>query len=239
LLHQIIDANPLEQLALAYLDTCRRITSKGQEQLLSPYTELVREYTINLPEGFNSINEFCADLTEYLEGLHTGKQSPLEQTLQGGTQTRGNLFNDDNPLLQSLISQFKGCITDYIQQTNHLTGMAYGLKKIKEFEFSGSWSVRLSDKGFHTSHVHPMGQIRSVFYVSLPQSVKSGVDKKGWLKFGEPNLTLKSPLPIAHFVKPIIGKLVLFPSYMWHGTVPFDDEGVRITIAFDVSEKLN
>jgi len=28
--------------------------------------------------------------------------------------------------------------------------------------------------------------------------------------------------------------LVLFPSYTWHGTVPFHDKAARTTIAFDV-----
>jgi hypothetical protein len=28
--------------------------------------------------------------------------------------------------------------------------------------------------------------------------------------------------------------LVLFPSYMYHGTTPFDGEDYRTTIAFDV-----
>jgi len=27
---------------------------------------------------------------------------------------------------------------------------------------------------------------------------------------------------------------VLFPSYTWHGTVPFHDKAARTTIAFDV-----
>jgi hypothetical protein len=27
---------------------------------------------------------------------------------------------------------------------------------------------------------------------------------------------------------------VLFPSYLWHGTRPFDGPGERITIAFDI-----
>jgi hypothetical protein len=26
---------------------------------------------------------------------------------------------------------------------------------------------------------------------------------------------------------------VLFPSYMWHGTIPFRDAALRTTIAFD------
>jgi len=35
-------------------------------------------------------------------------------------------------------------------------------------------------------------------------------------------------------VKPKPGMLVLFPSYFWHGTVPFEDGGRRLTAAFDV-----
>ena len=42
-------------------------------------------------------------------------------------------------------------------------------------------------------------------------------------------------LPAQHFVKPVPGKLVLFPSYMWHGTVPFTGEDPRLAIAFDDS----
>jgi hypothetical protein len=31
----------------------------------------------------------------------------------------------------------------------------------------------------------------------------------------------------------VAGRLVLFPSYMWHGTVPFLSPTARTTIAFD------
>ena len=38
----------------------------------------------------------------------------------------------------------------------------------------------------------------------------------------------------AHFERPLPGKLVLFPSYMWHGTAPFTSAQARTTIAFDI-----
>jgi hypothetical protein len=41
-------------------------------------------------------------------------------------------------------------------------------------------------------------------------------------------------LPPEHLVKPEPGLLVLFPSYMWHGTVPFASEQKRLTCAFDI-----
>ena len=35
-------------------------------------------------------------------------------------------------------------------------------------------------------------------------------------------------------VRPEPGRLVLFPSYLWHGTAPFETDESRLTIAFDV-----
>ncbi len=34
--------------------------------------------------------------------------------------------------------------------------------------------------------------------------------------------------------QPVVGHLALFPSYFWHGTVPFQSADDRLTIAFDV-----
>jgi hypothetical protein len=59
-------------------------------------------------------------------------------------------------------------------------------------------------------------------------------DNHGWLKFGESNLGLGGDDRPERFVKPVVGQLVLFPSYMWHGTVPFQSAADRLTIAFDV-----
>jgi len=36
-----------------------------------------------------------------------------------------------------------------------------------------------------------------------------------------------------HDVRPAVGTLVLFPSYFWHGTVPFSGAPARLTVAFD------
>ena len=42
------------------------------------------------------------------------------------------------------------------------------------------------------------------------------------------------PLSAEHLVQPEPGLLVLFPSYMWHGTVPFSSAEQRLTCAFDI-----
>jgi hypothetical protein len=54
------------------------------------------------------------------------------------------------------------------------------------------------------------------------------------LTFAEPGLLTTPPLPAQHTVRPEPGMLVLFPSYFWHGTVPFTSGQPRLTVAFDV-----
>ena len=59
--------------------------------------------------------------------------------------------------------------------------------------------------------------------------------KAAWIKFGQPGTPTLPPLDAEHFVEPEPGMLVLFPSYMWHGTVPFAGEDAsRLSVAFDL-----
>jgi predicted 2-oxoglutarate/Fe(II)-dependent dioxygenase YbiX len=97
--------------------------------------------------------------------------------------------------------------------------------------FSGSWSVRLEAMGRHSNHVHPQGWISSAFYVAVPESLTG---EQGWLTLGEAQSELNVDLPPIRRVAPKQGQLVLFPSMMWHGTLPFSS-GERMTVAFDVA----
>jgi hypothetical protein len=54
----------------------------------------------------------------------------------------------------------------------------------------------------------------------------------GWIKFGEPALVVS--LPERRAVQPVPRRLVLFPSYMLHGTIAFEEKSMRTTVAFDV-----
>ena len=77
----------------------------------------------------------------------------------------------------------------------------------------------------------------SAFYVALPPSVATaaGTDTPaGAIQFGEPPLELGLDVGPRRVVTPHAGLLALFPSYLWHGTIPFQDEAPRMTIAFDM-----
>ena len=63
-------------------------------------------------------------------------------------------------------------------------------------------------------------------------------ERQGWIKFGEPAFELALKDPIRRAIQPVPGRLVLFPSYMWHGTVPFRDAQARTTIALTWCRRL-
>jgi hypothetical protein len=106
-------------------------------------------------------------------------------------------------------------------------------RRDRPVRFSGSWSVRLRGAGYHTNHVHPQGWISSALYVALPERAKGDPPDAGWLKLGEPPPEIGVSLTATRLIEPKPGRLVLFPSWMWHGTVPFA-AGERLTVAFDV-----
>jgi hypothetical protein len=99
--------------------------------------------------------------------------------------------------------------------------------------FGPSWSVRLAGGGFHAAHFHPGGILSSACYISLPNDLAGNPEKSGWLEIGRPPPELGLDLPPLATFEPKAGHLVLFPSYLFHGTRPFAG-GERLTVAFDL-----
>mgnify|MGYP006206063359 CR=1 FL=1 len=94
--------------------------------------------------------------------------------------------------------------------------------------------MRLSSAGYHTNHMHPEGWMSSALYVALPDEVRSARNQAGHIQFGVPLLDRDLALSPRRVLKPGVGRLVLFPSYMWHGTIPFHSQQPRLTVAFDL-----
>ncbi len=173
-------------------------------------------------------------LADTLRSLHKLSGQPLEQSLRGGTQTDGDVFMRVDPMLVALRETIRTVVAEHIAQLPpHDPDHPLLSARRDQIAFAGSWSVRLRSAGFHSNHVHPMGWISSALYVALPPDV--GVGDAGVLTLGEPRSTcFDVDVPPFRTIEPKPGRLVLFPSYMWHGTRPFG-EGERLTVAFDVA----
>jgi tetratricopeptide (TPR) repeat protein len=176
-----------------------------------------------------------AGLAQCLRSIHVAKEDMVGQSVRGGTQTDGPLFARVDPEIRNLRSVIQSTVRTHVAGLPALDPAHPVLRyRSDSIGFSGSWSVRLTGKGFHTSHLHPMGWFSSAFYVNLPNEADMGPPPAGWLALGAPPPELNLDLPAIRHVEPKSGRLVIFPSIMWHGTMPFD-EGERLSVAFDVA----
>jgi Tfp pilus assembly protein PilF len=229
---------PVDQSGWSYLTLIWRLLGDPREYWLADYETLVRPVDIEAPPGYQTIEDFLADLAHYLIGLHQTKIHPAEQSLRGGTQTLGNLFDKRAPVILALQRQLKNQMSDIIAAlpADDAHPFLRRVPKSKCADFSGAWSVRLRSQGYHVNHMHSMGWLSSAFYVSLPSEVSTPVSTElpaGALSFGVPDASLGLDLPPRRVEIPKAGRLVLFPSYMWHGTIPFESDVPRLTVAFD------
>ncbi len=213
---------PQDQSGWALLGVALRLLGDEREHWLCDYDRLVMPIELDLDAGLKSA----------LEARHLTQAHPADQSLRGGTQTRGNLFHTKDPAIQNLAREIAGAVEAKLALLPSDPTHPFLARNCGRIDFVGAWSVRLKSEGFHISHIHPAGWLSSALYVSLPDSVKAGTGE-GVLAFGVPDAALGLDLPPRRVVLPEEGKLVVFPSYLWHGTTPFEDTVPRLTLAFD------
>jgi tetratricopeptide (TPR) repeat protein len=227
---------PLDQASWSYLTIIWRLLDDPREAWLADYDRLVMPITIEPPEGFDRTEAFMAALASDLTELHSSQHHPLEQSLRHGTQTRGLLFDRRIASVQALARQVKAQIEARLADLPMDERHPFLGRNTGRTRFAGSWSVRLRSGGFHISHIHHTGWISSALYISLPDEVAALPENTagpGALAFGVPDEALGLDLTPRRVEPPRVGRLVIFPSYFWHGTLPFESEQPRMTVAFD------
>ena len=252
--------DPMDQQAWAFLGLAWRVAGEEagekaggragentnardpRDAWLNDYQEHVQVYDLAPPEGFADTASFNLALASALAPMHSDAQAPVDQTLRQGSQTLGDIFEQGQPLVMLLKERIAQAVQRYIAHLDTLPsddGHPLLGRTSSRWRFADSWSSRLDSGGFHTPHVHPHGWISSCYYVALPTvmvaSEGAATSQAGWIQFGAPDLAVPGhALTARRAVQPKVGRLVLFPSFMWHGTVPFTDTQPRLTVAFDV-----
>ena len=222
-------AGPSAHLVTPYLSIAWRLLGDPRWQALEGDPALIS--VIDLPGEF-------APLAALLRQLHARSGQPLEQSVRGGTQTDGPLLSRIEPEIVALRRQLIEAVERHVAQLprSQVGHPQLGRRPSRKVRFAGSWSIRLAGQGYHTAHVHPEGWFSSAFYVAVPSAAEMGESPNGWLQLGQPPADLASGLQPQRLVEPRPGRLVLFPSTMWHGTLPIDS-GERLTVAFDIAAR--
>ena len=85
------------------------------------------------------------------------------------------------------------------------------------------------------NHIHNLASISGVYYLDEPE-IEPNEEHAGWIEFNRAGYNLP------HFagekgielIKPTGGMFIFFPSYVWHGTIPYTHSYSRISISFDI-----
>jgi tetratricopeptide (TPR) repeat protein len=220
---------PEEHAIWPYLGLAWRMMGDARHRWLEGDPRLVGVYDIGL------FPAELAALAEHLRRLHFATAAPLDQSVTGGTQTDGNLLLRAEVPIRDLRQRILAITERHLAQLPVAEpGHPTLLRRRAPVRIAGSWSVRLQDAGFHKDHVHPQGWFSSALYLSVPETLGDGAfDHAGWLSLGEARDLVPAIAPL-RLIEPQPGRLVLFPSTMWHGTRPFP-AGERLTAAFDIA----
>ena len=228
LLERVVDAEPDNLSGWALLELAWRMLADPRHEWLAGQAGLYG--TSELALSSSQLDEIAAKLRT----LHGERAPPIGQSVRGGTQTAGQLFlRSDREIvlladaLAIAIRQFVGALPSADPRHPLLKHRDMGMA------FGPSWSIRFSGSGHHAAHFHPNGILSSACYIALPETLADQTEKPGWLEIGRPPPELRTDLaPLATF-EPKPGRLVLFPSFLFHGTRPFTG-GERLTVAFDL-----
>ncbi|HET9819959.1 MAG TPA: tetratricopeptide repeat protein [Rhodanobacteraceae bacterium] len=228
------ESDPMDGQALAMMADALRMLGDGRYRELLDYQGLVRAELLDVPDGWPDLDAYLADLVGDVRRLHTSRAHPIGNSLREGSQV--GLAPQQSPFasIRAFPQAIDGPIRRYMEAIGHGAD-PMRCRNTGRYGISGMWSVRLRPHGFHVNHYHPQGWISSACYLHLPPAVQNR-GGEGWLKFGETAFPTSPVLGPEYFIKPEPGLLALFPSYMWHGTVPFSGapENGRLTVAFDV-----
>jgi uncharacterized protein (TIGR02466 family) len=227
-----LELDPGNQSLWGWAASAARALGDPLYRELYDYDAMVGAYEIAAPSGWADLPSYLADLAAALNRIHLYDTHPSSQSLRHGSQTTYRLTGSDDPAIKAFFKAIDAPIREHIAKMGAGTDPLRS-RKTGNYRIEGAWSVRLKPGGFHKDHFHPEGWLSSAFYVETPDSALDSAEKQGWIRFGQPPFATDPPQPADHFVRPKPGRLVLFPSYMWHGTVPFTTDERRMTIAFD------
>lgn len=183
-----------------------------------------------------NLNDHIPDVDGFLEHvIEEAKQvkqvwEPLHGVTKGGFQTSNTIFRagEKCAALEKLLRKE---IASYHSKLK-AKDCAYMNSWPAKYDLRG-WFARLLKNGHQTPHNHPSGWLSGVVYL---ETIDSPGNDEGSIELGLHGHNL--PILNDDFPRkihcPKKGDIVLFPSSLFHRTIPFSENAERCVIAFDL-----
>jgi len=185
------------------------------------------------PEGYENAGAFEAALVSEIARNPTLEPDPIGKATRCGFQTKGLPHPGDRGIM--VILDRIRCAVD-VYEANLIKGLDHPfVERRPQRALLNAWAVVYCDNGRQVAHIHSDGWLSGVYYVSAPKSSSDNM-RRGCLVLGslEMDETRLDPPWGIRDIRPVPGRLVLFPSYMPHATIPTKSTETRICISFDV-----
>lgn len=228
-----LSIDPMNRNAISYKSIA--LTETGQDDTqyhLTDFDLLVRAVHVSPPAGYRDLAEFNHAIADYIANDPKLGQD-RDKVVRGGSELSHLLTNPQGPIkeLTAMIQAQGAAYLDAIPKgTNH----PFLSHRPRGWRLDG-WGTILEKRGHQLAHNHANAWLSGVYYVQVPRSIQNGENAPaGWIEFGRPPDAYPGARePKLTLVQPEEGKMLLFPSYMWHRTFPFEEDARRITIAID------
>ena len=181
-------------------------------------------------EGADQSDGFLDHIIDHLDNMDAVWE-PLDKTTKGGFQTGASLFDEPTGHLAQLEQALKKKIKNYADAFSG-EDCGYIQSFPRTLNLTG-WFVRLKKGGHQTEHLHPAGWLSGVFYLQAPKTSnpEEGAIELGLWGYDYPVLNNNYPKQRYY---PEQGNLILFPSSLFHRTIPIHSTEDRLSIAFDL-----
>jgi uncharacterized protein (TIGR02466 family) len=187
------------------------------------------------PQGYANAQTFEAALASEIIGNPSLKPDPLDRATKGGLQTMDGLPHDGERTISDVINQIRLAVDAFEVNLPEELDHPFVRKRPKR-AWLNAWAVVYPGDGRQVAHIHASGWLSGVYYVSVPKTSCEDL-RNGCLVLGALELegaNIEPPWGIRD-IRPIPGRLVLFPSYVPHATIPTRSTDKRICIAFNVN----
>lgn len=189
----------------------------------------------NLQELSDAESPLRQALLDTIEQVEMSKRH--QGRLHHGVQSAGNLFLRNDAPLQDLANLIR---KQFVTYQKYFRDSACTL--IREFptdlEFESAWYIRMQQGGHLDAHIHETGWLSGVVYLALPATGANGNEGRLELGFHGDNYPILEETEFPTTVLPVsVGDIVLFPSSLFHRTIPFRSDEERVCIAFDLKPK--
>ena len=232
--NRCLQKNPGQQEAIALKAVL--LSELGQHAAskdLVDHQRFIQTFKMPVPSGYENLNEFHADLIDFLDSPEIKKFKPFLTATKNGLHTRNILEGQAKPVvvlknwLQDIFRQY---VENLPVDSEHLF-----LKQTYEKCRISAEAQLLDSSGFQETHLHDAAWVSGAYYISLPEIVKKSKESDGWLEFGHlPEDIITTTDPDVISIQPEEGMAALFPSYFYHGTRPFKSNKRRISIGIDL-----